>query len=282
MSAPRLPIGVALGTIGLDAPEWLGLAARIAALPVDRLWIWDHLQGRGAADTPVLEALTLTGAALAANPGLRVGTLVLDVTKRHPAVAAKSVATLASMAPGRFALGIGAGGDAAEHEAFGIPYGTADERLAALGEAVGIARALLTGDPTVRVDRPGEPRLRAAASSPRPVPPVEIVVAGDHPRSIGLAAREADGWVAADAHFDAGLALLRRAAAESGRRAGEPRAYLLVELRRDEALAAGPFCTDPVAWSASVGGRGADAAIVTVRSAGDVEALGAALARLLG
>ena len=98
-SAP-LTVGVALGTIGLEGDAWLRAAALLATAPIDRLWIWDHLMGRGAPDRPVLEATTLAAAALAQNPNLHVGTLVLDVTKRHPALTAKIAATLDAIAPG--------------------------------------------------------------------------------------------------------------------------------------------------------------------------------------
>ena len=113
----HLPVSVALGSVGLTAPDWLVLAGTLAELPIERVWVWDHLLGRGDPATPVLEALTLAAAALATYPTLNVGTLVLDVTKRHPALVAKSVATISSIAPGRFMLGLGAGGDAAEHAA---------------------------------------------------------------------------------------------------------------------------------------------------------------------
>ena len=127
-----IPVGVALGTIGLEGDAWLRAAALLATAPIDRLWIWDHLMGRGAPERPVLEATTLAAAALALSPNLHVGTLVLDVTKRHPALTAKIAATLDAIAPGRFTLGIGAGGDAAEHDALGMPYGEVGERIAAL------------------------------------------------------------------------------------------------------------------------------------------------------
>ncbi|MFM8690575.1 MAG: LLM class flavin-dependent oxidoreductase, partial [Candidatus Limnocylindrus sp.] len=126
-SGPR--IGVALGTIGLSATEWLECAGELARLPIERVWIWDHLMGRGAPDRPVLEALTLAAAAVTRHPTLSVGTLVLDVTKRHPALAAKSIAKIASLAEGRMAGGIGAGGDSAEHDALGMEYGIVEDRL---------------------------------------------------------------------------------------------------------------------------------------------------------
>jgi len=263
MTRTHLPLGVALGSIGLPAREWLELARQLAALPIDRLWVWDHLLGRGDRATPVLESLALVSAALTANPELRVGTLVLDVTKRHPAVAAKAAATIAALAPGRFTLGLGAGGDAAEHEALEIPFGATEARIVALGDAIRVARELMEGD-----------------VAPRPAPRVEIVIAGDHPASIDLAARAADGWVAPVASFKDGRRALRAAAQRAGRPAAMPRAYVVQELSRSSTIAATPFGQNPVGWLAEWAGHGADVAIVTLRSAADVAELAELLAAL--
>lgn len=279
-STPRL--GVALGTIGVAADEWLDLAAALAQLPITRVWIWDHLMGRGAPERPVLEALTLASAALARHPALCVGTLVLDVTKRPPALVAKSVATIASFAPGRLLIGLGAGGDAAEHQALGIPYGSSEVRLQQLADSVAILRALLEGDPAARVTRAapsGRVALDGAASSPRPAERVPLYVAGDHSESICLAAMEGDGWIAPVTTFAAGITRLREEERRSGRAAGSVRAVALQELGRDELLAETPFGSSPDAWLAEQRAAGADEVIITVRSPRDVAALSAMMQR---
>ena len=112
------------------------------------------------------------------------------------------------------------------------------------------------------------------------MPPIEIVVAGDRPDSIDLAARLADGWVAPTETFESGLAVLRASALRAGRRAGLPRTYVVQELRRDRPLDATPFGADPAGWLDAWASRGADSAIVTVRRAADVTALAACLAAL--
>lgn len=279
-STPRL--GVALGTIGVAADEWLDLAAALAQLPITRVWIWDHLMGRGAPERPVLEALTLASAALARHPTLCVGTLVLDVTKRPPALVAKSVATIASFAPGRLLIGLGAGGDAAEHQALGIPYGSSEVRLQQLADSVAILRALLEGDPAARVTRAapsGRVALDGAASSPRPAERVPLYVAGDHSESICLAAMEGDGWIAPVTTFAAGITRLREEERRSGRAAGSVRAVALQELGRDEPFAETPFGSGPDAWLAEQRAAGADEVIITVRSPRDVAALSAMMQR---
>lgn len=279
-STPRL--GVALGTIGVAADEWLDLAGALAQLPITRVWIWDHLMGRGAPERPVLEALTLASAALAQHPTLCVGTLVLDVTKRPPALVAKSVATIASFAPGRLLIGLGAGGDAAEHQALGIPYGSSEVRLQQLADSVAILRALLEGDPAARVTRAapsGRVALDGAASSPRPAERVPLYVAGDHSESICLAATEGDGWIAPVTTFAAGITRLREEERRSGRAAGSVRAVALQELGRDEPFAETPFGSGPDAWLAEQRAAGADEVIITVRSPRDVAALSAMMQR---
>jgi len=275
-----IPVGVALGTIGLEGDAWLRAAALLAAGPIDRLWIWDHLMGRGAPERPVLEATTLAAAALALNPNLRVGTLVLDVTKRHPALTSKIAATLDAIAPGRFTLGVGAGGDAAEHDALGMPYGEVAERIAALTEQVAVARAMLGGDPSERITLNAPQSLNGAASAPRPGARVRLLIAGDHPSSISLAATFADEWVAPAATFTAGLAQLRECERTAGRTQPPVRTHLLHELRATESLAESPFGRDPQGVCADAHAAGADGVIVTVRNERDAEEALQLLAKL--
>ena len=275
-----IPVGVALGTIGLEGDAWLRAAALLAAAPIDRLWIWDHLMGRGAPERPVLEGTTLAAAALAQNPNLHVGTLVLDVTKRHPALTAKIAATLDAIAPGRFTLGIGAGGDAAEHDALGMPYGEVGERIAALSEQVAVARAMLSGDPSERLTLTTPGSLNGAASAPRPGARLRLLIAGDHPSSIGLAASFADEWVAPAASFAAGLAQLRERERATGRAKPLVRTHLLHQLSASERLIDSPFGRDPQGVLAEAHAAGADGLIVTVRTERDAEEALQLLAKL--
>jgi alkanesulfonate monooxygenase SsuD/methylene tetrahydromethanopterin reductase-like flavin-dependent oxidoreductase (luciferase family) len=227
--------------------------------------------GRGAPDRSVLEATTLAAAALALTPNLHVGTLVLDVTKRHPALTAKIAATLDAIAPGRFTLGIGAGGDAAEHDALGMPYGEVSERIAALTEQVAVARAMLNGNPSERITLSAAGSLSGAASAPRPGARVRLLVAGDHPSSISLAASYADEWVAPAVTFAAGYAQLRESERAAGRTEPLVRTHLLHELRASETLLESPFGRDPQGVLAAAHASGADGLIVTVRTERDVE-----------
>src|SRR6266511_3862421 len=86
---------------------------------------------------------TLAGLA-ALVPRLRVGTIVLGDTYRHPAVVAKMAAQVDIISGGRLGLGLGAGWQRNEHEAYGIPFSTLRERLERLDEACEVIRSLWT------------------------------------------------------------------------------------------------------------------------------------------
>ncbi len=89
------------------------------------------------------EALaTLAGLAVETREiGLTV--LVTPLTFRHPAVIAKTAATLHEMSAGRFELGVGTGWMEGEHDAFGIELGALGNRFDRLEEALGYLWAAL-------------------------------------------------------------------------------------------------------------------------------------------
>ena len=81
------------------------------------VWIADHFMQNGDDLTgPVNEALALIAGIVARTDRVRVGSMVLGNTYRHPAVVANAAATIDQMSNGRFVLGIGAGWQVNEHE----------------------------------------------------------------------------------------------------------------------------------------------------------------------
>src|SRR3954452_22373036 len=122
---------------------------------------------------------------------MRIGTAVTCPTMRyHPAVVAQAAATVATMMPGRFFLGVGTGEHLNEH-IVGAPWPRYAERAAMLEEAVEIVRELGTGRTCPRrgeyfvVDR------ARVYSLPAELPP--IVVAAGGPKAAALAGRIGDG-----------------------------------------------------------------------------------------
>src|SRR5207245_8859119 len=78
----------------------------------------------------------------AIGPRVRVGGIVLGNTSRHPAVVAKMAAQVDIISGGRLLLGLGAGWQENEHEAYGIPFHTMRERLERLDEACQVMKSL--------------------------------------------------------------------------------------------------------------------------------------------
>jgi G6PDH family F420-dependent oxidoreductase len=91
-------------------------------------------------------AWTVLGAVAQATSRLRLGTAATaPLIRYHPAILAQAAATVATMIPGRFFLGVGTGENLNEH-ILGKPWPEASIRREMLAEGVDIIRRLWTGD----------------------------------------------------------------------------------------------------------------------------------------
>jgi alkanesulfonate monooxygenase SsuD/methylene tetrahydromethanopterin reductase-like flavin-dependent oxidoreductase (luciferase family) len=164
----------------------------------DRVYVADHFIGDGesAGDPDVSAVLEATGAvtALAASTQrVRLATLVLGITYRHPAVLANWAATADHVSDGRLVLGLGAGWQRNEHEQYGIELGRPGVRVDRLGEACTIIRSLLTERTTTFNGRYFQ--LRDALCEPKSVQPhVPLLIGARGDRMLGVVARHADEW----------------------------------------------------------------------------------------
>src|SRR5467141_1181694 len=91
-----------------------------------------------------LECWTTLAALAPLVPRMRIGTIVVGNTYRHPAVVAKMAATVDVISGGRLLLGLGGAWQENEHQAYGIPFYTVRERLERLDEACAVIRSLWT------------------------------------------------------------------------------------------------------------------------------------------
>ena len=146
----RLPIGVSIRTIRATPDWWLDSARRLDKAGYGGIWAWDHFVGKGDRTVPVVECWTVLSAAAAITRGVTVGSFVINVMNRHPAVLARMATTLQTISAGRLVLGIGIGGHPAEHRALGIPFPDAAERVARMEETIAVLRAIWTGGPVTR------------------------------------------------------------------------------------------------------------------------------------
>jgi probable F420-dependent oxidoreductase len=127
-----------------------------------------------------------------ATKHLRVGTNVLNNDFRHPVLVAREAATIDLLTDGRLQLGLGAGSIRSEHEQAGLHFDRGRTRVERLSEAVTIIKGLLSGE---RVTFSGRHyRVTGHAIAPIPIqkPHPPILIGGNGPRLLALAAREAD------------------------------------------------------------------------------------------
>ena len=276
-AAATPPIGVVLGSIGVDIRWWLESARRLEAAGYSGVWSWDHFVSRGVRTDPVLEAWTTLTAAAMRTTRITVGTWVANVMNRHPAVLARMATTLQEASGGRFVLGIGIGGHPTEHEAYGIPFPEPAERAARLREAIAVLRALFAGGPAT-IDGEFYP-LHDAYAAPIPDPPPPILIGAGTPAGVRIAASLGDGWAAESDAFESLEARYREALAEAGRDRADQRVILGFGGKRkkgDDPLAAHPLVVAPRDELARWRDAGADEVLLTARTTDDVDALVAA------
>jgi probable F420-dependent oxidoreductase len=171
-------------------PELLGpVATRAEALGFDSVWIGDHV----AFHNPTLDSLGALGYVAALTRRVRIGSCVYLLALRHPAIAAKQVASLDVLSGGRVVFGVGVGGEfPKEFEAAGVPH---RERGARVDEGIAVCRALWGPSPASFEGR--FTRFADVALEPKPIQPggPPIWIGGRSDAALRRAARLGDGWV---------------------------------------------------------------------------------------
>lgn len=223
--------------------------AQLAAqLGFDTIWVPDHFyMERPTWLETYPDAWTMLTAIGVTTERVRLGTQVMNAGFRHPAVLAKMAGALQELCGGRLLLGVGAGNQAHEHNAFGFDF---ERRIGRFKEYLPILSRLLNGETVTLEGRYF--RLRVA-SLQTAVPKVPLLVAAGGEQTLALTARYASAWnpfgVGWDpAAFRAQYDKLKQACQAIGRDVGElevsAMAYLAVatdaaEVRAtDAALAA--------------------------------------------
>lgn len=227
MRAAGRPLGVVLrdllapaGPGSLLPPgTLLELAEAADRLGYDSVWF---PEGSGR------ELLSMLGAAAALAVRVRLGSGIMPIHSRPPALAAMAAATLADLSGGRFILGLGVGHRRLVEAGYGRRY---RRPVDAMREYVAIVRAALAGH-TVRfpgrVFRVEAFRLEAA---PQHAVPIYLAALGE--RMLRLAGEIADGVIlnwATPASIRRAAAVVRDAAARAGRDPGDVRVVCYVRV----------------------------------------------------
>jgi probable F420-dependent oxidoreductase len=187
-----------------EGPEAvLGLARAIEEIGFDHIDIFDHVvmghptsarpPGPYSPGMPILEALVTLASIAAVTSRVTLGTEVLVLPQRQPALVAKQVSTLDTLSGGRVRLGVGVGWQESEYDALGENFRTRGSRM---DEAIQLLRAYW-GDAHVSFE--GE-HYRAVAMSMEPKPPqgrrIPVWIGGFSGPAYRRVGRLGDGWLA--------------------------------------------------------------------------------------
>ena len=174
-------------------PEYLDLARRAESAGYDSIWVGDHLVydlPDGSTRGPY-EAWTTLAAIAAATERVEIGPLVASTGFHAPAMLAKQAATVDAISQGRLILGLGAGWNRREFDAFGFPY---DRRVSRFEEALAIIAPLLREGRTTFHGQFYD--VDDCVLDPRPVreggPP--IMLGSNSPRMLSIGLPVVDSW----------------------------------------------------------------------------------------
>jgi probable F420-dependent oxidoreductase len=190
----------------------LDIARRAEELGYDSVWVHDHLVIPERIDAPYpydtdgfpvpwdtdfYEPLVLMSALAAITTRVRIGSSVLVIPHRHPAVTAKMLAFADRLSGGRIVFGVGAGWMRDEFEALGLPAEHFDRRGAVTNEYLCAIKELWTN--TGPSSYTGEfVEFHDVGAFPKPMqkphPPIIIGGSGEH--ALRRASRLGNGYQA--------------------------------------------------------------------------------------
>jgi F420-dependent oxidoreductase-like protein len=187
----KLAIHFGVATYTSSSEDWesaLTYAVEAERLGVDSAWTAETWGYDGATPLAYLAAKTSR---------LRLGTGILQVGTRTPALLAMTAMALASLSGDRFLLGLGVSGPQVIEGWHGLPFARPMQRLR---ETVEIVRKVTRGERLVyhgkvyQVPLPdGEGKALTSNALPRPNLPVYLATLG--PKSLELTGELADGWL---------------------------------------------------------------------------------------
>ena len=185
-------LGLGFGYWGSNPQDNVALAQEAERLGFDSIW---------TAEAYGSDAVTPLTWLAAKTSKIKLGTGIMQMTARAPAMTAMTAATLDMLSQGRVLLGIGASGPQVVEGWHGVPYG---KPLARTREYVEIVRKIIRRDGPVEhhgeyYDIPcsggsglGKP-LKLIIHPIRNEIPIYLAAIG--PKNVALAAEIADGWL---------------------------------------------------------------------------------------
>lgn len=188
-----MKIGIQLPEVEREVgwPEVRDIALTAEDTGFDSVWVGDHLlfRDRTRGTRGPWEAWSMLAGLAEATERVELGPLVAATSFHSPAMIAKKAATVDEMSGGRLILGLGAGWNKAEYDAFGFAY---DHRVGRFEEAFTIIRTLIREG---SIDFEGEYyTLKGTEILPLPRPEMPLMVGSNGPRMLRITAPHVDMW----------------------------------------------------------------------------------------
>lgn len=188
-----MKIGLNVGYAGMDIASALPLVERADRLGVHSVW---------AAESYGTDAVSALAYLAARTEHIRLGSAILQMPARTPAMTGMTAMSMDAMSGGRFALGLGVSGPQVVEGWHGVPYGkplqrtreyveilrtifAREERLTFEGEQYQIPYA---GEDATGLGKPLKSIMHPLRSD------IPILLAAIGPKNIRLAGEIADGW----------------------------------------------------------------------------------------
>jgi len=145
------------------------------------------------------DAVSVLGAIAATTSRIGLGSAVMQIPGRSPAMTAMTAATLDALSGGRFRLGLGVSGPQVSEGWHGVrfddPLGRTREYVQIVRQAIGRRRVTAGGQHFTLPLADGQGKALVLSLQPvRPAVPVYLAAVG--PRNLSLAGEIADGWLA--------------------------------------------------------------------------------------
>lgn len=234
-----MKLGLHLSQDGIEYKEIVNIALEAERAGLDSFWVLDHLHASPRPnEQQMLECWTLLSALATATTRIRLGTLVLNINNRNPALVAKMATTLDQISGGRLEFGVGAGGtNRAEQQknlgyeyefnAYGVSFPMNPSiRIEKLDEGLEIMKRMWTQEKATFQGK--HHSITDATCLPKPTqkphPPIWIGGIGGS-KMMRVIVKHANGWnmmrSSTVEDYVRGLRLLREACTGIGRNADE-------------------------------------------------------------
>ncbi|MDP2623563.1 MAG: LLM class F420-dependent oxidoreductase [Actinomycetota bacterium] len=185
-------LGLNLGYAGARVEPRLDLVVEADRLGYHSVWV---------AEVYGSDAVSMLAWYGASTEKIHLGSAILQMPARTPAMTAMTAVTLSELSGGRFLLGLGMSGPQVVEGWHGVPYG---KPLGVTREYVSILRSAFARDKLehrgehyrIPFDGPGSSGLgRALRLTVHPTHDIPIYLAAIGPKNVSLAAEIADGWL---------------------------------------------------------------------------------------